>query len=98
MEMIQQLLSVFLVLGLLGAMLWWLRRKGMGRFSNPLLRTRAGRRLEHLERLPLGAQHSLHLVRVADQSILLAVSPTGCQLIATPSPIPLPEPAPEAAR
>jgi flagellar biogenesis protein FliO len=37
--------------------------------------------MESLERLPLGPQHTLHLVRVGETELLLALSPSGCSLV-----------------
>ena len=39
------------------------------------------RLLQSIERLPLTPQHSLHLVRVEDRTVLVAVSPSGCSLL-----------------
>jgi flagellar biosynthetic protein FliO len=79
MELVQELAAVGAVLSLLAATLWWLRRRG---FAGILPAKRdAGRRLECLERLSLGPQHTLHLVRVGDMALLLASTPTGCALI-----------------
>ena len=80
MESIQQALSVVLVLGLLGGALWWLRRKGMAQFA---LKTPGGKRraIQVVERLALTPQHSLHLVRVADRTMLIAASPAGCSIL-----------------
>jgi len=78
MEVLQQAAAVATVLGLLGATLWWLRRRGLA--GIPLSR-KPQRRLECLERLPLGPQHTLHLVRVGDTALLLASSPAGCALV-----------------
>jgi flagellar biogenesis protein FliO len=39
--------------------------------------------MECLERLPLGPQHTLLLVRVGETELLLASSPSGCSLIET---------------
>jgi flagellar biogenesis protein FliO len=75
------------VLGVLAAALWWLRRKGAAQFTLRGLRRGGGpRRLEVLERLSLTPQHSLHLVRVADRVVLIALSPAGCSILdgATP--------------
>jgi flagellar biogenesis protein FliO len=41
------------------------------------------RQLESIERLPLTPHHSLHLVRVEDRTVLVAVSPGGCSLLDT---------------
>ena len=78
--MFQQVLAVFLVLALLGGVLWFLRSRGLAHYSV------RGRRkppqcLETLARLPLTAQHSVHLIRVSDHAIVLAVSPSGCTLV-----------------
>lgn len=79
MEAIQQMAAVAVVLLLLGATLWLLRRRG---FAGMTLRNKAaGRRIECLERLPLGPQHTLHLVRVGETELLLALSPSSCSLV-----------------
>jgi flagellar biogenesis protein FliO len=39
------------------------------------------RQLQSIERLPLTAQHSLHLIRVAGRVMLVAVSPGGCSVL-----------------
>jgi hypothetical protein len=66
-------------LALLGATLWWLRRRGFATLA--MGRKPGGRRMESLERLPLGPQQTLHLVRVGRTALLLASSPTGCALV-----------------
>ena len=86
MEGFQQLLAVFVVLGILCGGLWLLKRKG---WAQTALR-RSGEdgrpRLEIVDRLPLTPQHSLHLVRWADRTLLIGLSPTGCNLLeSTPS-------------
>lgn len=81
MESIQQALSVVLVLGLLGGALWWLRRRGMAQFA--FRAPGGGRRktIQVIERMALTPQHSLHLVRVADRTVLIAASPAGCSIL-----------------
>ena len=37
--------------------------------------------MESLERLPLGPQHTLHLVRMGETALLVACSPAGCALV-----------------
>ena len=77
-ELATQSLTALAVLGLLAALLWWLRARGM---AHPV-RRRASRRLEVLERLPLSAQHSLHLVKAEGRLLLVGISPAGCSLVA----------------
>ena len=81
MESIQQALSVALVLGLLGGALWWLRRKGMAQFAFNAPGRGKGRSMQVIERMNLTPQHSLHLVRVADRTMLIAASPSGCSIL-----------------
>jgi len=78
MEYAQQLVAVAAVLGLLGAVLWYARRHGcvLGA-AGP----RAGRRMEAIERLMLGPNHTLHLVRIGDDALVVACSPGGCVLL-----------------
>jgi flagellar biogenesis protein FliO len=80
METIQQTLVVLFVLGLLGATLYWLRSQGMARFNGKIGRA-GGRRMQTIERLALGPQHSLHLVNVSGRVLLIAVSPGGCSVL-----------------
>jgi flagellar biosynthetic protein FliO len=79
MEAIQQMAAVAVVLLLLGATLWVLRRRGLPGIA--LGTKSAGRRIECLERRPLGPQHTLYLVRVDETELLLALSPSGCSLV-----------------
>jgi len=79
MEVMEQMAAVGLVLLLLGATLWALRRRGFGGVT--LLRKSAGRRMECVERLPLGPQQVLHLVRLGEMELLVASSPAGCTLL-----------------
>ncbi|MFY9725603.1 MAG: flagellar biosynthetic protein FliO [Bryobacteraceae bacterium] len=79
MDVIGQMAAVAAVLSLLGVTLWWLRHRGMATLA--VGRKRSRRKLELVERLPLGPQHSLHLVRLGETMLLLAASPGGCRLI-----------------
>ena len=76
-----QLIAVFTVLALLFGSLQWLRRRGIAQVPAGARRRRRFRRLELLEKLPLTAQHSLHVVRIDGRSILIGVSPAGCALL-----------------
>ena len=81
MEIVNQVLAVLLVLGLLGATLWWLKKKSPVRLGVCGRRRRDDAKLEAIERLPLTAQHALHLVRVADRAVLVAVHGAGCTML-----------------
>jgi flagellar biogenesis protein FliO len=78
---IQQMLAILFVMGLLLGSLQWLRRRGLAQIRTGLGLRKATRRLELLEKLPLTAQHSLHVVRMDGRSLLIGVSPSGCALL-----------------
>ena len=78
--MYQQVLAIFLVLALLGGALWFLRSRGFAHYRGPV-RRKSARHLEPIARLPLTPHHSVHLIRVSDHTVLLALSPSGCTLI-----------------
>jgi len=80
MELSEQLIAVVIVLGILAASLWLLQRKGLVRTT---IRARGAGKppLELIDRLALTPNHSLHLVRLADRTILVGLSPNGCALL-----------------
>jgi flagellar biosynthetic protein FliO len=84
MQVTEQIGMVLLVFGLLGGLLWFAKRRGLAAFSQGPRRGGNGRRLEVLERVPLTAQHALHLVRVADRTVLIATAPSSCTLLNAP--------------
>lgn len=80
MDIIQPFAAVLLVLGLLGAALVVLKKRGAATFHLP--GNPAGPRpLQVLDRIPLGAHHSLHLVRAGNRCVLIATAPTSCYLL-----------------
>jgi flagellar biosynthetic protein FliO len=81
MEMFQQFVIVLAVLGLLCTSLWILKRKGWARTGLRRRHDDGQPRLEVIDRLPLTPQHSLHLVRLADRTLLIGLSPSGCNLL-----------------
>ena len=86
MESLQQALVVLFVLGLLGGTLYWVRRRlpgstGLAGFSFQGPSRAKVSRMQSIDRLPLTPQHSLHLVRIAGQVLLIAVSPGGCSVV-----------------
>jgi hypothetical protein len=80
MEYLQQMLAVLAVFGCLGSSLWWLRTRGIARFAINRGSRKTGA-LEQVERLPISATHTLHLIRMADRAILVASWPGGCQTV-----------------
>ncbi len=82
MEMFQQLFAVAGVLGALGIMVWALKRKGLVRMNLRGARS-SDSRLEVLDRLVLTPHHSVHLIRLADRTLLVGLSPNGCNLLET---------------
>jgi flagellar biosynthetic protein FliO len=90
----QQFLAVSLILGLLLAALWLLRRQGFARVVAGLARQSGKQKqMRVLERVALGARHSLHLIALNGRLIVVGVSPDGCRRIAS-----LPaDPAPRGA-
>lgn len=81
MELFQQFVIVLAVLALLCAALWVLKRKGLVRGGMRRRGDDAQPRLEVIDRLPLTPHHSLHLVRLADRTLLIGLSPNGCTLL-----------------
>jgi len=81
MEPIRQILAVLLVLGLLGGALYWLRTKGAARLTGNGFRRPAKRQMRSIEQLRLTPQHSLHMVKVGERVMLVALSPGGCSVL-----------------
>jgi len=73
-------MAVAAVLALLAGGLWWLRRRGLAAVTLP--RRNGGRLLRMVERLPLGPQHTLHVVRLGDRVLVVGCAPGGCALLA----------------
>jgi flagellar biosynthetic protein FliO len=81
MELFQQFVIVLAVLGLLCGALWVLKRKGWVRAGLRRGREDGQPRMKIIDRLPLSPHHSLHLVRLADRTLLIGLSPSGCNLL-----------------
>ncbi len=81
MDTIQPILAVLFVLALLGGTLYWLRAKGLARFSGNGIIRQSSKQMQVLERVSLTPQHSLHLVSIGGRTLLVAVSPGGCTVI-----------------
>jgi flagellar biogenesis protein FliO len=98
MDPIRQVLTVSAVFSLLAAALWWLRRKGLVRLGARGSRGSRQQALQAVERIVLGPQHSLHLVRLAERGLLLGTSPAGCAVLESFEWASLKSPLPAAAR
>jgi len=81
MELTQQFVIVLAVLGLLCGGLWVLKQKGWARTGLRRKREDDQPRLEIIDRLSLTPHHSLHLVRMADRTLLIGLSPSACNLL-----------------
>jgi flagellar biogenesis protein FliO len=81
MEAFQQLWVVVFVLAVLCCGLWLLKRKGWAQSAWRRGGEDGRPKLEVVDRLPLTPHHSLHLVRWADRTLLIALSPQGCTLL-----------------
>jgi flagellar biogenesis protein FliO len=80
MQGMEQLLAALLVIALAAGTVAWLRHRGLAvSASNGVQRKM--RKLEPTARLALGPQHSLHLVRLGKQEILVGRSPAGLTLL-----------------
>jgi flagellar biosynthetic protein FliO len=85
MELAEQITMVLAVFALLGALLWFLKRRGFASLNLAPRRGGNARRVEVLERVPLTPQHALHLVRVSDKVLLIGTAPSGCTLLNEPA-------------
>jgi flagellar biogenesis protein FliO len=78
MDVIRQSLAITFVFLLLWAALWFVRKRrggstSYGRANKGLMESRA--------KLALSAQHAMHLVRVGDRDLVVAVYPSGITLL-----------------
>ena len=69
-------LAVIFVLLLLAAAVLFLQKRGI-----PRLTTSGTRQIEALDRLRLGPNHTLHLIRMGERRLLVATHGGGCTLL-----------------
>jgi len=86
MDIVRQSLAITVVLALLWAALWLLRKRGaLGIVPR---KTGDPGALQSRGRLALSQQHSIHVVRVRERELVLALHPSGvtllCELPARP--------------
>ena len=82
----QQLGAVGLVLIMLWGTAWLLKRKAGTPFISPRAK-RGMRHIEELDRARLTPQHSVHLVRIDERTLLLAVHPGGVVMLDGGNPV-----------
>ena len=80
MDIVKQSLAITFVFALLWAAIWFLRKRNNIRISLPGGRGGQGL-IESRGKLSLGAQHSVHVVRIGDRQLVVAVHPTGMTLL-----------------
>ncbi len=83
MDIAKQSLAIVFVFSLLWIALWSLRKRGWAgmRRSNSLSNL-----LESRGKLVLTARHSIHLVRVGDRNLILALHPDGLTFLGDAAP------------
>ncbi len=81
MGILRQIAAIAFVFSLLGAALWWLRRRNY--VVSPRPNTS---RLQVIDRVRLTPQHSVHILKAGDRELTIAVHPTGCTLLASRTP------------
>ncbi len=84
MDILRQSLAITFVFALLWAALWFLRRRGNIRIGFPKARAAAAV-LESRAKLALGPQHSIHVIRIDERDMVVAVHPAGVTLLYRPS-------------
>jgi flagellar biogenesis protein FliO len=74
---LQQLLAVIFVLAALWATAWFLKKKGGIPFALGVSASRGPRRIEQLDKARLTPQHSIHVMRIDGETIVVGVHPQG---------------------
>ena len=77
MDFLEPLAAIGFVMALLGASLFLLKKRGAVSFRS----SGGKKRMESVERLALGPQHALHLIRLDGRSVLVATAPTSVQVL-----------------
>jgi flagellar biogenesis protein FliO len=83
MDIVKQSLAITFVFALLWAALWFLRKRGNIRVGFPKSRAAHGV-LESRGKLSLGPLHSIHVVRIGEQDMIIAVHPAGVTQLSRP--------------
>ena len=87
MDIVRQSLAITFVFATLWLALWLLRRRGALRIRFPKGRGDASASLlESRAKVTLSSQHSVHLVRIGQRELVVAVHPAGVTLLCDLSP------------
>ena len=81
MDIVRQSLAITIVFALLAGALWLLRKKGAIRAGSRKASAERGV-LQSRGKLALSQQHSIHLVRIGQVDLVLALHPSGVTLLA----------------
>jgi flagellar biogenesis protein FliO len=81
MDIVRQSLAITFVFALLWTAIWLLRRKGGVRIGSRKSNGACGV-LESRGKLVLSQQHVIHVVRIGQQDLVLALHPAGVTLLA----------------
>jgi flagellar biogenesis protein FliO len=81
MDIVRQSLAITFVFALLWTALWLLRKKGRIHIGTRKIHGESGL-LESRGKLVLSQQHAIHLVRIGQQDLVLALHPAGVTLLA----------------
>ena len=81
MDVVQPLAAIVLVMALLGGVLLILKKRGAAPFGLKGAKGSVPRCLEVVERVSLGPQHALHLVRAGGRALLVVTGPNSCELL-----------------
>jgi hypothetical protein len=82
MDAVREGFSVLAVFGLLGTVLWTMRRGTVTGLRTALTgRLARPKSIQTVERTALTPQHSLHLVRINGRELLVATHPHGCAVL-----------------
>jgi flagellar biogenesis protein FliO len=81
MDLVRQSLAITFVFALVWTATWLLRKQGKLRIASRKTRGERGM-LESRGKLVLSQQHAIHLVRIGQQDLVVALHPAGITLLA----------------
>ncbi len=90
MSLLATVVQLVLVLGLLGSLVWWLRRAARRR-------TAAGRQVRIVETVELGPGQRLHVIEWSGRGLLVASTAKRCYVLGEMETLPAEPPAEEAS-